>query len=61
MILISDSTSFSFAGDKEAHMLFDLESDPYETTNVASNNPEIVKNMIDTIKDYKKDALNSWM
>lgn len=42
-------------------MLFDLKSDPYETTNVASNNPEIVKNMIDTIKDYKKDALNSWM
>ncbi|KAL5255136.1 hypothetical protein ACHWQZ_G014541 [Mnemiopsis leidyi] len=64
-ILVTTSSMFYITiileGDKEAHMLFDLKSDPYETTNVASNNPEIVKNMIDTIKDYKKDALNTWM
>ena len=50
-----------FSGHREALILFEIDSDPYETTNVASNNPAIVNHMIGLIEDYKKDALNSWM
>ena len=42
-------------------MLFDIDADPYETTNVASTNPEMVKHVISIIEEYKRGALNAWM
>ena len=48
-------------GDREAHMLFDIDADPYETSNVDGTNPEMVKHMISIIEEYKRGALNAWM
>ena len=45
----------------ESLMLFDIDSDPYETVNVASSHPDVVDHMIKLIEDYKLGALNSWM
>ena len=42
-------------------MLFDIDADPFETTNVASTNPEMVKHVISIIEEYKRGALNAWM
>ena len=55
------SINISVTDDREAHMLFDIDTDPYETTNVASTNPKMVEHMISIIEEYKRGALNAWM
>ena len=35
-------------------MLFDLETDPGETTNVAENNPEIAKDLLGALAKWEK-------
>ena len=36
-------------------LLFDVERDPRETTNIAEQHPEIVKDLLADVEKYKKD------
>ena len=45
-------------------LLFDVEGDPRETTNIAEQHPEIVKDLLADVEKYKKDqpkAAPYWM
>ena len=45
-------------------LLFDIEKDPQERTNIAAENPEIVKELLEDVERYKMDiprAAPYWM
>ncbi|KAL5272048.1 hypothetical protein ACHWQZ_G000303 [Mnemiopsis leidyi] len=42
-------------------MLFDLDSDPYERTNIAAKRPSVVKELVSMIEEYAKSAPIQWV
>ncbi len=55
---INPSNTRMTAEPLQASMLFDLEADPGETTNVADQHPELVKRLQSMLKDWQIDVGN---